>query len=285
MNPEMQTCAQRIEELVQRIEGLADANAREIAVELVQELMRMHGTALERMLEIVCERKGQEIIEAFARDELIGPLLLLYELHPLDQETRVREAIERVRPYLRSHGGDVELLRISDGVVHLRLRGSCHGCASSAQTLRLAIEAAIYEAAPEIAALEVEGVAQPATSFVSLESGRGNANGKRKTHGVWEEVEAPLSLAPGSARIIEARGRRILFCRLDDRFFAYEDRCPACGGALDAARFEDVMLVCPVCGRRYDVVRAGRASDGANPHLEPLPLLLEHGRAKIALPA
>ncbi|WP_352430844.1 NifU family protein [Pyrinomonas sp.] len=285
MELEVRACAQRVEELVQKIEGLTDASARQTAIELAQELMRMHGAAFERMLEIAWEQKGQEIIEAFARDELVSPLLLLYDLHPLDAETRVLQAIERVRPYLRSHGGDVELLGFDDGVVRLKLRGSCHGCASSAQTLRLAIETAICEAAPEIKGLEVEGVVHPTPPLVSLESRQGGASAERKAHGVWEELEAPLSLTPGTARVIEARGRRILLCRFGDHFFAYADRCPACDGALDAARLEEAVLACPACGQRYDVIRAGRASDGANFHLEPLPLLLERGRAKVALPS
>ena len=48
-----------------------------------------------------------------------------------------------------------------DGVVRLRMQGSCHGCPSSAMTLKNAIEEAIYAAAPDVAAIEVEGVVDP----------------------------------------------------------------------------------------------------------------------------
>ena len=62
-----------------------------------------------------------------------------------------------MRPYLGTHGGDVELLEITDdGVVRLRLLGSCDGCASSSVTLKLAVEGAIEAAAPEVTAIEVE---------------------------------------------------------------------------------------------------------------------------------
>ena len=44
---------------------------------------------------------------------------------PCRVEERVREALDEVRPYLESHGGDVELLGVEDGVVRLRLQGSC----------------------------------------------------------------------------------------------------------------------------------------------------------------
>jgi Fe-S cluster biogenesis protein NfuA len=62
-----------------------------------------------------------------------------------------------VRPHLDSHGGNVELLSITDGVVRLRLEGTCRGCPSSAETLKLAIESAIYSAAPDVVSIEAEG--------------------------------------------------------------------------------------------------------------------------------
>ncbi len=81
---------------------------------------------------------------------------MLYGLHPLDIETRVMHALDKVRLYLRSHGGNVEMLGVAEGVVLLKLQGSCNGCDSSAMTLRLAIEEAIYEAAPDLTSLEDE---------------------------------------------------------------------------------------------------------------------------------
>ena len=68
----------------------------------------------------------------------------------------MREALEEVRPYLESHGGDVELLAVEDGVVRLRMQGSCSGCPSSAMTLKLAIEDAIRKHAPEVEQIEAE---------------------------------------------------------------------------------------------------------------------------------
>jgi Fe-S cluster biogenesis protein NfuA len=62
-----------------------------------------------------------------------------------------------VKPYLHSHGGNVELLGIEEGVVRLRLHGSCHGCPSSSATLKNTIEEAIMEKAPDVAGIRVEG--------------------------------------------------------------------------------------------------------------------------------
>jgi Fe-S cluster biogenesis protein NfuA len=108
------------------------------------------------MMEIASEQGdgGWQIIENFSRDETVANLLLLHGLHPLDLETRVREALQKVRPYLHSHGGNVELVEIADGVVRLQMNGSCNGCPSSSITLKNAIEKAVRETAPDVVAIE-----------------------------------------------------------------------------------------------------------------------------------
>jgi Fe-S cluster biogenesis protein NfuA len=158
---ESQQLIQRIDELTRKVETMSDPEARADAVELLQSLMEFHGAGLERMLEIVARvgAAGESIINDYARDELVGGMLLLYGLHPLELETRVRQALDAVRPSLASHGGDVELLAVEDGVIRLRLLSSSnggHGCPSTATTLKQTIEAAVYDAAPDMVALEVE---------------------------------------------------------------------------------------------------------------------------------
>src|SRR6185295_615994 len=123
-------------------------------------LAELYSAGLERMLEIVAGAGAEELIGRFAADDLVSSLLILHGLHPQDAESRVAGALERVRPFLGSHGGDVRLLGVEDGVVRLRLEGNCHGCPSSTVTMKLAIERAIEEAAPEVVRIEVEGVAE-----------------------------------------------------------------------------------------------------------------------------
>ena len=166
---EIQWRLQRIEELVRMLEASADSGVRSGALELMRSLMELHGAGIERMLEIAFDSgsPGREIIDRFGGDELVGQLLLLYDMHPLDLEARAHRALEDVRPHLRSHGGNVELLGVVDGVIRLRLQGNCHGCPSSSETLRQLIEQAIYEAAPDARAIEVEDHATGTRSQVS----------------------------------------------------------------------------------------------------------------------
>ena len=70
------------------------------------------------------------------------------------------EALDKIRPYMESHGGNVELLSLEDDVARLRLQGHCKTCPSSAVTMELAIRGAIEEACPDLMGFEVEGVEQ-----------------------------------------------------------------------------------------------------------------------------
>lgn len=165
----LRAVGERIDGLLQEFGAGADPRIREKAEELVRLLMELYGGALGRILEIVgaTPSVNKGVIESLAEDDLVASLLVLHGLHPYDAETRIMRALDRVRPYLGSHGGDVKLLGVTDGVVHLRLEGSCHGCPSSTLTMKLAIEKAIEEAAPEVARIEVEGAKEPgsATAF------------------------------------------------------------------------------------------------------------------------
>jgi Fe-S cluster biogenesis protein NfuA len=64
---------------------------------------------------------------------------------------RVQKALERVRPYLQSDGGDIDLIEVSeDMTVKVKLKGACHGCPYSMQTLKAGVEQAIMKEVPEI---------------------------------------------------------------------------------------------------------------------------------------
>ena len=179
-----------LEKLLQQVERIEDSHTRELTGGIIGSLMEFHGAALSRMLEHLgrCGPAGQTALADMANDELVGNLLLLYGLHPLDLSARVKLALESVRPYLASHGGNVELLDVTpDGIVRLRMQGSCHGCPSSAITLKNSIEQAIYDKAPDVAAIEVEDAQEahapaPPSGFVPVESLLAGA-GKRQLQG------------------------------------------------------------------------------------------------------
>jgi Fe-S cluster biogenesis protein NfuA len=154
---EVRQRVERVEELIARIE---DDPA---ALEALRAVVELYGEGLRRVV-------AHGAVDGAADDELVSHLLLVHDLHPKDLETRVQEALDAVRPYLGTHGGDVELLGVVDGVAKLRLAGTCDGCPSSAVTLKNAIEEALLRAAPDLDGIEAEGVADPQPVLVQLGS-------------------------------------------------------------------------------------------------------------------
>ena len=163
----MATTSQAPEELVERVQELlgsldeiADPVAQHRVQELIGTVLELYGAGLERVLGIV-DDAGDDALgirQALLDDGVVSSLLLIHGLYPISLEERVVEALDSVRPFLASHGGNVELLSVEEGVARLRLVGSCDGCPASAATLENALKEAIDATAPDLLGLEVEGV-------------------------------------------------------------------------------------------------------------------------------
>jgi Fe-S cluster biogenesis protein NfuA len=155
---------------VRRLDGLLREAARfaDPAVQahtraLLQAVLALHGAGLERVVAHMEEAgdAGRAVLNACADDEVAAGMLLLHDLHPLDLEARVRQAVERARAALRPRGGEIELIGVSDGVVRLRLSRGDDSRGATVAAMRPIVEEMIYGLAPEITTVEVEGEAGP----------------------------------------------------------------------------------------------------------------------------
>ena len=272
---------ERVEGLLGELRSLADPAARAAAEEAVRLLVELYGAGLERVVELAGEGPGgTELLDRLSADELVGSLLVVHGLHPLGTEERVQRALDKVRPYLGSHAGGIELLGVDDdGVAHLRLQGSCDGCPSSLATVKLAVERAIEEAAPELAGIDVEGVAEAHPAGPQLLQIQ-----PLQRPSAWTTLAGVAGLPPGELRVVEGAGVPVLVCSAAGSLYAYRNACAACGSAMDGGELAGRRLDCPACGRGYDVTRAGRSLDDDGLHLEPLPLLDERGEVRVAVP-
>jgi Fe-S cluster biogenesis protein NfuA/nitrite reductase/ring-hydroxylating ferredoxin subunit len=291
----------------ERIEALLDASsahgamARERSEELVRLVADLYGAGLERILDLMYDagRLDDEMLDVLAADDLVASLLMVHGLHPQDVTTRVERALEDVRPYLGSHGGDVELLAVThEGVVRLRLLGSCDGCASSSVTLKLAVEGAVEAAAPEVTGIEVEtpNSSESTGSVIPVSALRSRLEAvEDAAPGDWAPVPDLSTLADGEVRAIDAAGTRFVVTRAGPDLYAYRDACARCSSSLGEARLErrlggavgDAVLRCPACRAHYDVRGAGACLDedsGIDQHLAPLPLLTRAGEICVAVP-
>ena len=169
---DFQERVRQLGDLVGELERMADGPQKARAKEILQLLMEVNGHGLERILEIAFEggQSGAELIDRLGKDEVAGGLLLLYSLHPDSLETRVENALGRLRARLRKLSCSIELLGLEAGVVRIRLAQSEHSCGSSAKELRAIAENEIYGSAPDVVALEIVGMEEPAPSgFVAID--------------------------------------------------------------------------------------------------------------------
>ncbi len=308
----------RVQQLTARADELPDAHARELAQELVGAVIAMYGDGLRRIVGVIeaSREAGATILDELAQDGVVASLLLIHDLYPVSLEERVIEALDTVRPYMESHGGNIELLGIEGGVARLVLQGSCNGCAASRATLELAIKQALDEHAPDLAGLDVQGVTDPSIDGHPLpmaadggehpfelplvHSGQpggelGQPGGELGLPGGglglpvagespprWVPLPDGVRPGPGQLRALHADGKALLLANVGGSLLAYQNACAACGEPLDGGELKGGMLRCASCAVEFDLPLAGRAAGGEPLQLGPIPLL-EAGGLRVAL--
>ncbi|HEY1476939.1 MAG TPA: NifU family protein [Chthoniobacterales bacterium] len=267
----------RIQELVAQIDALPNSPARVLFQECLESVLAFYGHGLERILQLVANAgpDGQKIYHDLIHDNVVRGLLIIHDLHPVDIETRLRDALDKVRPYLRSHGGNVELISLTNDVARLRLQGTCKSCASSTVTLELAIRHAIEEACPDLIGFEVEGAPpQSAGATVAPHPQRATPNWIVIDHALQLDDEAGMSVRVGDLRLV--------ICKVNGDLYAYRNNCPTCNMPLNTRMLDSGLLQCGL-GHQYDVRQAGRCPDNPNVHLDPFPLLILDDVVKVAV--
>jgi Fe-S cluster biogenesis protein NfuA len=195
----LRTIGDRIEQLLEELRGSTDPRTFTGIEELLRLFSELYGAGLARIMELAADGAdpdGSGLSDRLAGDDLVASLLLVHGLHPESLESRVDKALAKVRPFLATHDGDVELLDIDAdaGALRLRLLGSCDGCPSSAITLQGAVETAIIEAAPEIVIIDVD---EPSKAPGAAPGGTGvgsvpiSLSTKPKPKPVYDECPVP----------------------------------------------------------------------------------------------
>ena len=296
--PEPGELLDRVQDLSERVEALEDPRARTLAQDLASAIIAMYGDGLERIMAVVHGSRdaGATILDELSQDGAVASLLLIHDLYPVSLHDRVTEALDTVRPYMESHGGDVELVSLTDGVARLVLQGSCNGCSASRATLELAIRQALDEHAPDLAGLEVEGVVEeggpaPASAVTGMALPMADVTlpvidasppvsevrlpvvQSAPTPPRWLAVDEARRPEPGGLRELTIADRPLLLVDVAGSLLAYVDECAACGEPLAGGELDGGMLRCGHCGAEFDLPHAGRAAGGEPLQLRPVPLL------------
>ncbi len=138
----------RISELAQGLMNHPDEGVAAQVTELLDWYDLFHRDGLGQLVEMIRTWRGEIFLESVGRDALAGTLLDFYDLGEgaeVDEEAEaaVAAALEEVRPIVESHGGELEVTSIADGVVKVRMKGTCDGCPSSSATLTFGVEEAL----------------------------------------------------------------------------------------------------------------------------------------------
>ena len=267
---------QRIQQVVEKIGTLRDPATQKMLQETLESVLTFYGHGLERILELIDNAgpDGEKVRDVLIHDPGVRGLLLIHGLHPVPLEQRLAEALDKVRPYMESHGGNVELVSLENDFAKLRLQGHCKTCPSSTVTLELAVRAAIEEACPDLAGFEVEGAqsGDPAKSFEHVPSAAPE----------WTRIESAQDLQNDHFITVQTEADPLLICKTGDKLYAYLDHCPACNLPLHLGAMKNGQLTCSL-GHPFDIRRAGSSLTDPNLHLDPLPLLEQDGIIKVVL--
>ncbi|MHB8656507.1 MAG: NifU family protein [Solirubrobacteraceae bacterium] len=228
-------------------------------------------------------------------------LLAMYDLVPVDERIQVEEALDEIRPYIESHGGELELLDVEDGVVHVRMSGACHGCAGSAMTLRRGIEEKLrerFEGFVEIVAHEpeaLEGTNGAAGSQLLQIEGSNGARGSQLLEiaglrrPVFQDAGSLSDLAPGEMRVVEVGSVSILIVNIEGEPYAFRNGCALDIDRpmpLDGARLAGKVIVCPWHNCAYDARSGKRVDDRPDePALAVVPVAVRNGMLQVAVNA
>lgn len=240
--------------------GTLEHEGDERALLLLQLVDALHRPGVERLA-------GGDLEHPHAR-----ALLALYDLLPVDEPAAVEAALDEVRPYIRSHGGEVELLDVEEGVVHVRLAGACVGCAGSAMTLRRGIEEALRAHVPGFRELVAhEPAPEPLLQVGTLR------------RPVFVPAADVGELPDGTLKALTVDGVRILLAGVAGEIYAFRNGCAVDGLPLEGGRLAGTVLVCPWHNCAYDARSGKRVDDTAQPALAVVPVAVGGGAVRVAV--
>jgi Fe-S cluster biogenesis protein NfuA/nitrite reductase/ring-hydroxylating ferredoxin subunit len=260
---ELDKAVAELEALVRTLESEGD----ERALHLLELVDAIHRPALEL------------IAEGRADHPLAQALLAVYGLTEVDDAMLVEEALDEVRPYIHSHGGEVELVGVDEGVVRVRMTGSCDGCVASTATLKRGIEEALRANYPdfrEVVAETPEGGGGGAAQLLQIE---GVETARRPVFAAaGAEHEVPL----GGLKAVEVDGVAVVLANVDGEIYAFRDACPVDGMTLHGGRLADAVLVCPWHNCAFDA-RSGQRLDEEGDGLAVAPVAVRDGEVQVAV--
>ncbi|HQU85974.1 MAG TPA: NifU family protein [Pyrinomonadaceae bacterium] len=265
--------AERIDKALKNVNEIEDDNAQMHALGLKTAIEDFHKFALTKIVQkLKADERGKELLFELVDEPSVLAVLQLHGIIKPNLSARIVQVLDYVRPYMQSHGGDVEFVNVENETVFVRLMGSCNGCSQSAVTLREGVEEAILTNIPQIKSVQVVPN-EPSPSLIQIES---LSNSKTKG---WIETLSIEEVPTGKMKCFRDETHNILLINIENRLSAFRNECPHQGLPLDGGMLEadERMLTCPWHGFKFDA-NSGECMTAPAAQLESFPLRVENGK-------
>jgi nitrite reductase/ring-hydroxylating ferredoxin subunit/Fe-S cluster biogenesis protein NfuA len=286
-NTELEELAKAVDKALLAIHAQAP-DVQKHALDLKSAIEAFHKLGLTRIIQRLKEDpRGKEILFELVDDPAVYALFQMHGLVREDPTVQAARVLDTVKPYMQSHGGDVELVEVREDTVVVRLSGSCNGCSMSAVTLRNTVEEAIHEHMPQIRNVEVAPSEPGQTEYAHDSENAANAGfvpldsiaGAPKVDHGWTLGPSASAVEEALPFRLDVDGASFILVRFHDKLQAFRNECAHLGMPLDGGRVdpETGVLVCPWHGFRFDCT-SGECLTVPEAQLEALPLRVESGR-------
>ncbi len=277
--PEFEKLAKRVDDAMRALAGL-DPMSRAIAEEVKAAVEAIHRAGLLSIVRrLKAEEATREALFELVDDPVVHLLLSIHEIVRPDPMTLANRVLTEVRPQLQSHGGDVALVRITDGTAFVRLEGACNGCSMSSVTLRNLVETALTAGVPGVTGVEVLPN-EPSPTLISVESLTIGLNPAKEG---WVQIGAASDLPDGdiTAKSLTADSgdyAEVIIVNVENKLTAYRNECAHEALPLDNAMLDvsNGTLTCPWHGFCYDAT-SGECMSAPGAQLEQIPLRVDSG--------
>lgn len=285
--PDLDALAARLDEVQGRMAEL-DPLPRQLIEDHLSAVDELHQTALRTLVRRLREdERGKELLFDLVDDPTIRMVLAMHGIiRSADPTAQAERALAEIRPGIETHGGDVQLSHIEEGVAYVRLSGACNGCSMAGVTMRNGVEKALVEAVDSITAVEVLPN-EPDSGGPELLSiagaGEAGAAPQAPAESGWFKTFPAERIAPGklealSLRPEEGESIEVIVVNAAGRLAAYVNACAHQGMPLDNAMVdeEEGTLTCPWHGFCFDATN-GECLTAPGAQLEQLPLRIDDG--------
>lgn len=265
--------AEQVDQAVAAVNQLDDKGKQQ-ALALKAAIEAFHKMGLTKIVQrLKADPRGKELLFDLVDEPSVYTLFAMHGLVRADLPMRVSRVLDSVRPYMQSHGGDVEFVRIEGTTAFVKLHGACNGCSMSAVTLREGVEEALFTHVPEIKAVEVVPN-EPGPALITVDALLATLDADNG----WRQGPPVEAVPTGRLYPLEIDDQSLLLINLNNQVAAYRNACahqglPLHNGLLDATTG---VITCPWHGWCFDAT-SGECYTAPSAQLEPFPVQVRDG--------